>query len=244
MKSRNFNSAIFGLLFAAIGMVPTLRADPLVPGGSVDAPNIGSLTSGTEVASNLGLFSSGTVDGQVGVKVLSGVTSNVLGGLTFVYEVANLSTSGSEGLGNFAVAGWAGLSIDVVVGEGFFFTPNGAPVQQGFVTRSLDGNSILFDFPPGDEEPPIFAGQNSFQLIVYTNATAWRYVSGGVASWDYDGNGDIIDGSKWNGGMETIVAASLVPDAGTSALLLGLGFIVLALFIPRLNVMPVAVCRK
>ena len=234
MKYSNLKSSAFGIIFAATGAISTLVADPLLPSGAVMAPFIGSLTSGSVVASDLSSFAASTVSGQVGVTVLSGVGTNPLGGLTFVYEVMNLSTSGTEGITSFGLDGWAGVDMDIVTGDSFFFSSGGTGVEEGFTYRTPDGNSILFDFPPGSSEPPIFAGEKSWQLIVYTNATAFTVGNVWVDGWDFlDPSGGYTDGTFWSDSMTSFVAVGSVPDGGSTVLLFGIGFILMALSLAR-----------
>ncbi len=228
----------------AIGMGTSLRAADLTPGNGVSLLNIGPLNTGyTSVASMPSTFTSGNVRGLLGVKVLSGVTQNTLGGLTFVYEVQNNSASGTEGITDFSLGGWAGVQTDVVYGgntngSDFFFSPtNTSFVSPGDANRSLNGDTIDFTFPPvsvSASAPPIFAGQDSFQLIVFTDATAWTNTSGTVTTNDFDTSGsNQISDTTNTGSAATYTAVASVPDSGMTALLLGIGLIVLGLFAPR-----------
>jgi hypothetical protein len=240
MKNSSFKSSVFGAIFAATGMVSTLVADPLLPGGAVEAAYDGtfSLSGATYQVAALSSFQSGPITGQVGVSVWNNVATNPfgLGSLTFVYEVATLTSNGTQGLTGFGIAGWAGVSTNVATGGDFYFTPSSTPVEEGWTTRSGDGNSIWFDFPPGSSEPPIFVGENSYQLIVYTNATAWTWGFGTADGWDFDEFGAIVDGTYWadsDSSMKTLVAVSPVPDNGSTALLLGMGFMAMGLSLAR-----------
>ncbi len=219
----------------AIGLGTSLRAANLTPGNSVVLPNLGTSLNPvySQAASMSSTFTSGNVRGLLGVEVLSGVTENTLGGLTFVYEVQNNSQSGTEGITDFSLGGWAGVQTDVVYGgntdgSGFFFSPTSTSfVSPEAANRSLNGDTIDFTFPPAPAiNPPIFAGQDSFQLIVFTDATAWTNTSGTVTTNDFDFNGNPINPNTGSAGTLTAVAS--VPDGGTTALLLGFGLIALS----------------
>lgn len=218
----------------ALGLVSVAQADPLLPGGSVYAPGIGSfsttLSGGTELASTLSAFtsSSGTLTGELGTKVFSGLNENP-GGLTFVYELRTI-TAGSgdvgEGITNFSLFGFgSNIATDFQMGNSHYFTYNGTSVLPLEANRSADGTQIDFTFPLDISGPPIFVGQNSYQLILFTDATTYTATSATVDTNWFDSQ---TLGSASVSSFRAVANASAVPDGATTASLLGLSFVVLA----------------
>src|SRR6185369_2449678 len=90
-----------------------------------------------------------------------------VGGLTFVYQVANTSPFPGE-IDRLTVNSFAGFSADSV------YVPGTGNLAPAYIDRSstLQGSTIGFSFaqiPVGFGV--IMPGQNSDLLIVYTNAT-------------------------------------------------------------------------
>lgn len=214
-----------------------LRADPvaLLPGDGQWGELVGPL-GGTVVFSDTQAFTpTGPLVGEVGVTVLSGANP-YNGGLTFVYEVKNTSTSGTEGIGNFRVSGWAGFDVVIATGDNPYFSPPGGPlVVPGAFLRSLDGDTIDFTFPPDIIAPPIFAGENGMQLILFTNATAWTGTTGSIVLDDFTTDRVIISDTNRSIQVGTVTGATSVPDSGNMAILVGFAFLMLFVAAPRLQ---------
>lgn len=159
--------------------------------------------------------------------------------LTFVYELSNTGAVGFEGISSLLIGGWAGF--DISVAYGFLPSQPFGGVNPGETVRYPDADAgdlngkILFTFPPGSEEPPIFAGEHGMQLILFTNATSWTNATGAVLTDTFE---DIYTIDP-NATPQTLFAKTYsastgaapgVPDGGTTALLLGAAFMSLAVF--------------
>ena len=200
--------------------------------------------SGTVVTSRSSTFTSGTLTGLLNTTILTGDTSNGYGAdkLTFIYELQNQSSSTSytdpitsevnykgEGIIDLIVGGWLGVSTDFTLVS----ADPATHVQPDGATRDAISSTIDFSFPPG-AQPPIFNGQTGFQLIIYTDATAWTDTTGTIYTVNFGAGGtpDIPDTAR---GVETFtaVAPNSVPDGGTTALLLGMGLLSLRVIAKR-----------
>lgn len=219
--------------------VSSLRADS-IPLTVVDGPAAAgalnsfstSLAGGTAVDSNQVTFTAGTLTGTLGTKVLSGVTANTLGGLTFVYELNTVSASvglTGEGITNLSLIGWgSNVATNFALGTSYFFTNNGVQVLplEAFRTAGVT-DTIDITFPLDIQGPPIFDGQNSYQLILFTDATTYTAFNGAVSATDFDAQSFATASN-----VSTFVALAnptTVPDGATTALLLGASFVSLSL---------------
>jgi hypothetical protein len=164
----------------------------LLVGGAVLAPSVGikgglNLVPTTEVSMVSDYDQTGTGAGfqfRLTSYAMTGIGLNPFGSskLTLMYELQNLSSesvtvtqlgSGNDpriewGITSLFVNGFAGASI--YVGEGIYTSPN-MGVVPGNTRRDGDPNAIEFWYPAnGTPAPPIYAGQYSNQLWVFTNA--------------------------------------------------------------------------
>lgn len=217
----------FATLLAMTALVRA-QADGITldPGSSVSVAN-SNLSAYTPDGSFSTDFSVGGIQGKLfAYAFLPGVLENELGGVTFVYELQNLSQGGSEGISFLDVSGWLGVNTMVARGRvPFTENYNGPLVRPGNFSRDESGETISFSFPPGSEEPPIFAGENAYQLIVFTDATAWSVVTGQVKTDDFTVDKELIpDTGNWVSVNTFGVHATTttVPDGGSTALLAGL----------------------
>ncbi|MCX6951625.1 MAG: VPDSG-CTERM sorting domain-containing protein [Verrucomicrobia bacterium] len=204
---------------------------------------LSTLTGGTTVASNLAAFTMGTLSGELGTTVLSGVAENTLGGLTFVYELRNVSSAlyenpgdpvaahlNGEGILGLKVNGWSGFLTNFAMGTSFFFTSTTDPIIPGSAMRPYaGGDTTIFDFPTDGNQPPIFSGEVGYQLILFTNATGWTAtdatVEGKFVGYGTDESAEGVatyTAAVGNGGGG---GPSGVPDGGTTAILLGAGLL-------------------
>lgn len=227
-NSRRFLTIVTSCLALTVGS--SLLANTLLPGSSVSLTNVFGVY-GTEVASEYQDLSAGPITGKVGVKVLTDVADNPFaGGLTFVYEIQNTSQDlpyPFPGITYFEVSGWQGFQTFVArSNQDYFFSPSGSPVMPGPASRSADGNTITFSFPPdnpgGGGEPPIFGNEYGRQLIVFTDATIWQGITGYVTTEDFESPSNSL-GNPQTMTVSTLTAGSAVPDGGSSSLLLALG---------------------
>lgn len=238
MNLRKFSQQMAAALSLAAALTGQLQADTLFPGNAATLSYV-STPSGVEVASAYNDISAGPITGKVGVKILSGVIDNPFaGGLTFVYEIQNTSLPSqgpyAPGITFFDVSGWAGLDVIVAQSnDSYLFSPTGLPVVPGPAFRSNDGDIVTFTFPPdnpgGGGEPPIFAGEYGYQLIIYSNVTAWQSVIGNIITEDFLSPSESVGNLQYMT-VSTLSAVAAVPDHATTALLLVIGAGVLVMF--------------
>lgn len=248
--SANLLKTIFTTTAAvvALGLGSSLRADSisLTPGNSVSVTGsqtnpsdprdpLTTLTGGTVVASNLASFTSGTVIGKVGTTVLSGVSENTLGGLTFVYELQNVSSAtwdpayDGEGITSFVLGGWDGFATNFSMGTSYFYASTNNPILPGYVDRSTGPDeTISFGFPYDPSNPPIYNGEIGYQLILFTDAHAWTATDGTVFS-NFFAAGNGFDSATVSTFTATAggTGPTGVPDGATTAGLLGLSLLTL-----------------
>src|SRR5882724_5264904 len=93
MSFKKLATASAAALILSVVSLPAAHAAALAPGGNV-APSVFAGISGTIVGDTTLLhFSSSTFSGTLEQIVLSGDATNPNGGLDFIYEVTNDSTS-------------------------------------------------------------------------------------------------------------------------------------------------------
>lgn len=180
----------------------------LNPGDTAYAVGEAEPVGGAVVAGPLVLnFGAGQYSGTLISTVISGDTSNTLGGLTFVYELINDAKS-IDSIGRLTINGFAGSQTDASYG---LPVPALAQVPT-LVDRSLSGNVVGFSFVG----PPLglgalLPGTASALLIVQTDAP--QYVTSFAS---------VIDGT-----VNTVGTYAPVPEPASLALLaIGLGLIV------------------
>jgi hypothetical protein len=166
-----------GLAVVAALFAITAQAAPLPPGSLVTTPTglptQNAPTGGVKIVDNFeSAFvsqGSGAYSGKLVTNVISGDTSNPLGGLTFTYELFN-DQSSTHSLNRFTVNGWDSLNLDVVSG---LPAPAGAVIP-AFADREASGTSIGFSFVRAPIGPGALApGQRSTTMVVYTNANVF-----------------------------------------------------------------------
>jgi len=246
-------------VMAALGLGSALRADSIVllAGGSATVSGsqsnpgdprspLSTLSGGTTVASNLVDFTSGTLSGRLGTTVLSGVSENTLGGLTFVYELQNVTSgvwdpgSDGEGITSLVVGTWDGFKTNFAMGTSFYYAPTSDPILPGSADRTDGANqTVTFQFPYGDHVPPIYSGEIGYQLILFTDALGYSVTDATVFSNYFAlGNGfDSTTASTFTalaGGGTANGPTSGVPDGATTIILIGLSTLSLG-FIKRFS---------
>lgn len=222
----------------AFGAVSLQAATPilLVPNAATPVGTPSTIDDGTVVFSHLQGFSDGGMTGQLGVTVLSGVSANPnSGGLTFVYELANLTPDPDKDTDPFndedpelGVLNWVVGPFDLnttwfELGSSFFFAPNDTPVLPEFA--NMDGAGIVtVTYPPGEGAPPVFHEENTWQMIFYTNASSWVWTDTSMYSYKTD------QSVYWTiEGVATVTPTRAVPDGGEILLPLALVLIALGL---------------
>jgi hypothetical protein len=178
------------------------------------------------------------IDGYMGSYVLTG-NSYGANDLTFVYQFKNTSPADSlQGVSFLVLNGFSdSLSLSIALGNTVYDNSPTSPIfDSNFVLPKWvsrpGGDQLWFAFPPDVIAPPIFGGENSFQLVVYTNATNFtdtqvanvitdRFTSTDPLTGDYDANNP----NHLDGGTAGILAPSTVPENGSTAILVGLGLV-------------------
>jgi PEP-CTERM motif-containing protein len=189
------------------------QATPLLPGTTV-VPDSIAFTGGETILASVSRSFTSSVGDYTGTLVAAVIreAANPLGGLTFIYQVFNDSTSkvGLRAETNTAFGGFLtnvhfALNGSLLAGfaDGLI-----APLQG---TRSSNGNVVGFNFGP-PESNFVDPGESSRVLVIRTSATLFT-----------DGFSSVIDG-----GVDTVdtfqpFGRSLPPPAPEPASLLMLG---------------------
>lgn len=206
----NSHSRLIRFLFAAacVGflVVDSASAAPLAPGTVLFGPSTETDPVGGAVIDTLATSFAvpGAFSGTLTVDVISGDTSNPLGGLTFVYTLENDGVSGPNSIGRLSISDWNSFALD---GSYQIPVPAG-DVAPATIDRNPSGDVVGFNFVPIAGDPAsgfLVPGTTSAALVIQTDAPA--YVGGAFAS--------MIDG-----GAITIDTFVPVPEPSTVILLL------------------------
>lgn len=202
----NMKQIFVGLVFAFACGVASLSAQAatLSPGTALFGPSTeGDPVGGTVVASHTGAFAvPGAFSGSLKTDVISGDTTNTLGGLTFIYTLTNDGGAGPNSIGRMSLAGMAGFAMD-----GSYQVP-ASGVAPASIDRNPSGDVVGFNFVPVGSDPAtgfLAPGLSSAVLVLQTDATA--YATGAF--------GSLIDG-----GVGTVGAIIPVPEPSTIVLTL------------------------
>ena len=154
---------VVGLFVSAVCASPILPGQTIVQFSAEPDP-----VGGVLVAPILTLpFVTGTFSGTLTSMVISGDTTNALGGLTFVYTITN-DAKGPDAIHRLTVNGYTGFLTD-----GSYQAAAGQ--KPTTIDRGANGDVIGFGFigaPLGFGELP--PGAPSTPLVVQTNAPAYR----------------------------------------------------------------------
>jgi hypothetical protein len=149
------------VLVAFLLTASAAQAATLVTGG-VQFPATAEPSPGGSVEfSTSEAFSGPTASGLLISKVLSGDTSNPLGGLTFTYQLT--LDAGDFEIARLQVADFTGLSIDASYVSGSGTAPTATK-------RGTSGSAIDFSFING----VLHGGSSSTVLVVQTSATSYQ----------------------------------------------------------------------
>jgi len=198
----NVKIACAALVAALSILTAQAGAAPLPPGTALFGPSTeGDPVGGTSVTSILAGFSvPGAFSGTLKSEVISGDTSNPLGGLTFIYTLSNDGVAGPNSIGRLSLAGLAPFGID-----GSYQVP-ASGVAPASIDRNPSGDVVGFNFVPLVTDPAtgfLAPGSSSAVLVLQTDAVA--YARGNF--------GSLIDG-----GVGTVDALIPVPEPSTVAL--------------------------
>ncbi len=221
--------SLFGLAAAALLTVPVM-ADPVNLGPSQGfIPEVVNSALGGTVGTDIeDTFSVGGIGGKVHSYVISGVDSGLTSrtGLTFVYEISN--TSGSfespddvtRGVTSLSVAGWKGVDLDIATRNDSTYSSGSDFVVPDAYTRSADGDVITFTFPPDiASAPPIWGGEVSWQLILFTDLSNAYSNLGIIGSDDFETRkSDAFPGTYMESPTFNVLSASTatVPDTSST----------------------------
>ena len=241
MNNKLTKTLLASAAMALFGAVASIQAaTPMAPGDVLTTFSpLGSLYSGYSVVGaqqNVPVTGFSTVDVNNNITglylasaVITGDASVNPGGLTFLFAAGNTFDSSSNlGITSLILSGFAGQAVSV---DFYNYSPFSVPPD--FIERSDstdNGNQLLLGFTAGDPiGPPIFAGQFSWVLAVYTNATDFVTSApetfGVTAFASTSGAGHPLPGVAG----DEVTAGSFgyapkpVPDSGSTGALLGLG---------------------
>lgn len=186
--------------FATSANAAALPAGTALFGPSTETDPVG----GTVVATLTDAFSAaGAFSGTLTTTVISGDTSNTLGGLTFVYTLTNDGVSGPNSIGRLSLVDFGPFTLD-----GSYQIPVAAGnIAPASIDRNPSGDVVGFNFIPVATDPAtgfLSPGKTSAAIVIQTDATA--FAQGGF--------GSLIDG-----GVATVDAIVPVPEPSTIALL-------------------------
>jgi hypothetical protein len=259
--------ALIGTVIACLGLVVPAGAQAILdPGFTAAAPSIGlkgstDLVPTTEVSMVSEYDQTGIGTGfhfRLTSYAMTGIELNPFGSskLTLMYELQNLSSesvtvtqlaSGNDpriewGITSLFVSGFAGASV--YIGEGIYSSPN-TGVVPGNTRRDGDPNEIEFWYPAnGTPAPPIYAGQNSNQLWVFTNAENYAVGSTKIVNtlavyardpFGADMPVPLVAPIETTSVQAFTIAPSAVPDGTNTTGLLLIGSCLISLVLRRRN---------
>jgi hypothetical protein len=148
-------------LLAATAEAATLAPGTLLTPVPAEAEPVGGVVLATQTSP----FVSTTYTGELVSTVIQNDTSNALGGLTFTYELRNLT--GTHSINRLSINGWDGFLTDVSASSP---VPAGRVVP-AYADREASGTSIGFSWVAA----PIGSGavgpsQTSATLVIQTNS--------------------------------------------------------------------------
>jgi hypothetical protein len=172
----------------------------LLPGATVVASAEPDPAGGTVLATTGPVpYTASNFSGTLTSTVIAGDATNPYGGLTFVYQVTNSSAS-INSIGRATFLDFTGWLTDVS-----FQTPL-AGLAPALADRGAAGDFVGFTFVPAPLGPGVLMpGMSTAQLVVQTNAPAWK-----------NSIANVIDGSVAG---NILALAPAVPEPATVSLL-------------------------
>jgi len=156
----------------------TSHALPITPGTTMVVPLEPDPVGGSTIASTTVPVTAATFTGHLTSKVISGDTSNTLGGLTFTYQLSNDATS-PNAIGRLTVPDYASFLTDASTQ---IPPPLGGLILPAFVDRSAGSGDVIgftfFSAPFGSGK--LGPGATSSLLVVQTNASAFTKTTANV----------------------------------------------------------------
>ncbi len=230
--------------FGSVAMTdtPITSFDPIEYGTPIALNLISSLGGATMLASAASTYSDGNFSFVLTSSVFTGVDQGLVGGfgsdkLVFAYKITDVLApdpvsipSGVRkwGITSFGITGFGGFGVAVA-------QLDEVGVNGGNTTRSGDGDLITFNYPPVNpaegQAPPIYEGENSRTLYVFTTATASSINVGEVVSTEVDYAGHPVLEVPYGQPVLRSVSAyapSSVPDSASTSGLIGLALVLLA----------------
>lgn len=206
MNARRLIPCFLAAAFVGYVVANPVSAAPLPPGVVLFGPSTETDPVGATVVDTLvtPFTVPGSFSGTLTAEVLSGDTSNPLGGLTFIYTLENDGVAGPNSIGRLSISDWNSFALDasyqvpVAVGD----------VAPASIDRSPSADVVGFNFVPVPTDPVsgfLAPGTTSALLVIQTDATI--YGTGAFAS--------MIDG-----GVITIDTFAPVPEPSAVILLL------------------------
>lgn len=150
-------------------------AAPLAPnGGGLATAEPDPITATPVYSTSISWGTPSLFSGTLTSSVLTNDANNVLGGLTFTYQLTLDSTSSFVASG-LTIGGFSLFLTDVS-----YQTPLNGGVAPLLVSRSPSGQDIQFDFKPYLGGSFLGPGQYSALLVVQTDALSWSESSATV----------------------------------------------------------------
>jgi hypothetical protein len=225
-------SFLFVVLFLALSVAPSVRADNIAPGGS-GSPDIFTSSPFTDFLTPLAVstpsFGSGDFSGSLTEEVFSD-PSNVFcaGCLDFTFFAGGTSTVGNNGLQiqpilvtQITDQSFAGFSTDAGIasdlGTGGGCTP--LDVGPNGLTRSSDGSTLAFLFPSRTQGSPCTP-----IMEIMTNATS--FTTGSLSLFGVSSTGNVIDTVSTFAPSSSTAPPTQAPEPST-LLLLAIGLLAL-----------------
>jgi len=189
----------------SMALAATVGAAPLAPGLSLVPLDEPGPTGATLLATETAPFIGADIQGSVISKVYSGDVDNLLGGLTFTYEI--VSSLSVQDISTFTVGNYGGFLTDVSYSSVPGFVPI---VPPSLSSRSSGvGDVVRFHFIT----PALSPGLSSALLVVQTDAHVYAST---IASVINAGSAEVAS-----------LAPTPVPEPAAAALI-GFGLLALA----------------
>jgi hypothetical protein len=176
----------------------------ITPGQNLFALSEAGPVGATVLATQTIPFVTATYSGSLTSTVLTGDTSNALGGLTFTYAIQNDANS-AHAINRLAVNGFVGFATDMS------FSGLSGAIAPTLNDRDAGGNVIGFTYIGAPIGPgPIAPGALTNLMVVQTNATNYRATLSNII----DGSIAVVDSFAPVVIPEPVSASALLLTAG------------------------------